>query len=56
VTPKSGDSFTQPVAACAGQLGKDASNGKCADFLKGSEKATQQFELERRFKAFEDTF
>ncbi len=54
--PKSGDSFTQPVAACAGQLGKNEPNGKCADFLKGSEKATQQFELERRFKVFEESF
>ena len=51
VTPKSGDSFAQPVAACVGQLSKDEPAGRCADFLKGSEKATQQFELERRFKA-----
>ncbi len=56
VTPKSGDSYTQPVAACAGQLGKDAPSAKCADFLRGSEKATQQFELERRFKVFEASF
>jgi adenosine deaminase len=56
LTPKSGDSFTQPVAACAGQLGKDKPTGKCTDFLKGSEKATQQFDLERRFKVFEVSF
>ena len=56
VTPKSGDSFSQPVAACAGQLGKEEATGKCADFLKGSEKAAQQFELERRFKLFEAGF
>ncbi len=56
VTPKSGDSFTQPIAACAGQLGKDEATGKCADFVKGSEKAQQQFELERRFKVFEASF
>ena len=56
VSPKSGDSFTQPVAACVGQLGKDEPSGKCADFVKGSEKAAQQFELERRFKVFEASF
>ncbi len=56
VTPKSGDSFTQPVAACASQLGKDEPSGKCVEFLKGSEKARQQFELERRFKVFEARF
>jgi adenosine deaminase len=56
VSPKSGDSFTQPVAACAGQLGKNEPTGKCADYLKGSEKAQQQFELERRFKIFEASF
>jgi adenosine deaminase len=53
ISPKSGDSFTQPVAACAGQLGKSEPGGKCAEFLKASEKAQQQFELERRFKVFE---
>ena len=56
VAPKSGDSFAQPVSACAGQLGKEEPTGKCADFLKGSEKAAQQFELERRFRVFEATF
>jgi adenosine deaminase len=56
VTPKSGDSFAHTVAACTGQLGKDEPTGQCADFVKGSEKATQQFELERRFKVFEASF
>jgi adenosine deaminase len=51
-----GDTFTKPVTACAGQLGKAEATGKCADFLKGSEKATQQFELERRFKVFETSY
>jgi len=51
-----GDTFTKPAAACAGQLGKEQPTGKCADFLKGSQKATQQFELERRFKVFEASF
>jgi adenosine deaminase len=53
---KEGDDFARPVAACAGQLGKSEATGKCADFLKGSQKATQQFELERRFKSFELRF
>jgi adenosine deaminase len=52
----SGDSHVQPVAACAGQLGKDEATGKCVEFLKGSEKARQQFELERRFRVFEASF
>ena len=56
VTPPSGDSFARPVAACVGQLGKEKATGKCADFLKESEKAAQQFELERRFKSFEASF
>jgi adenosine deaminase len=56
IAPKSGDSFMQPVATCAGQIGKDEATGKCADLLKASEKATQQFELERRFKVFEVSF
>jgi len=51
-----GESFTRPVAACAGQLGKDEPTGKCADFLKGSEKARQQWEVERRFRVFEASF
>ena len=51
-----GDTFTKPVTACAGQLGKEEATGKCADFLKGSEKARQQFQLERRFKTFEASF
>ncbi len=50
------ETFTRPVAACASQLGKAEAEGKCADFLKASEKAQQQFELERRFKAFEAKF
>jgi adenosine deaminase len=51
-----GDTFTRPVTACAGQLGKEEATGKCAEFLKGSEKATEQFELERRFNVFEASF
>ena len=51
-----GETFIKPVAACIGQLGKDEPTGMCADFLKGSEKAKQQFELERRLKVFEASF
>jgi adenosine deaminase len=50
------DSFTRPVAACAAQpLGGDKPTAKCLDFLKTSDKATQQWEMERRYKAFEST-
>jgi len=42
------DRFKLFVDACS-----DESSDSCANFLKGSEKAQQQMELERRFKAFE---
>lgn len=48
--------YGRAVADCAG----DAPGGKpaaaCAAFLGKSEKATQQWELERRFRQFEDGF
>jgi adenosine deaminase len=48
------DAFTQTVSDCAGQpIGAQNPNPKCAAFLKTSDKATQQWELEHRFKAFE---
>lgn len=48
------DAWGKPVAACAAQpLGADKPTARCAEFLKSSEKATQQWELERRFRAFE---
>ena len=51
------DSFTQPVPACAHEkLGADKPSVSCAAFLKSSEKASQQWELERRFDAFEFSF
>jgi adenosine deaminase len=53
---KPGETYTRAIAACAGQLGKDQPSGRCADFLKSSERARQQFELERRFKTFEGNF
>ena len=48
------DDFTHPVAACANQLlGSDTPKKSCLDFLKESPHATQQWELEHRFRAFE---
>ncbi|MGC2419256.1 MAG: hypothetical protein WA434_16045 [Candidatus Acidiferrales bacterium] len=48
------DSFGEPVAACAGDpVGADKPSAKCADFLAHSDKARAQWELERRFRAFE---
>ena len=52
------DIFTHPAPACAAQptgasLGSDKPTAKCLDFLKSSDRATQQWELEHRFKAFE---
>ena len=43
-----------PVADCAiGPLGADKPTPSCSAFLQKSEKAAQQWELERRFSAFE---
>jgi adenosine deaminase len=48
------DVFTRPVAACSSEfLGAEKPSAACAAFLKSSEKAQQQWELERRFRAFE---
>jgi len=48
------DAFNAPVAACKGQpLGADNPSAGCKAFLDGSEKAAAQWELERRFRAFE---
>jgi adenosine deaminase len=48
------DKFSAPVAACAhDSLGADKPSPSCASFLKASEKALQQWELEHRFHAFE---
>ena len=46
------DVFTRGNAACGKALGGEPA-GACAAFLKGSEKAAQEWELERRFAAFE---
>ncbi len=51
------DDFTQIKAACAGQTpGAKSPVAACAELLKSSEKAAQQWELERRFTAFEASF
>jgi len=51
------DAFTTPAAACKAQpLGGDKPSAACKTFLDGSEKAAAQWELERRFRAFEARF
>src|SRR5579863_291973 len=48
------DSFTRPASACSQDaLGGGNPTSTCAAFLKSSEKAQQQWELERRFRDFE---
>jgi adenosine deaminase len=48
------DAFTRVASACSHDApGADKSSSRCADFVGSSEKATQQWELERRFRAFE---
>ena len=51
------DVFTAPAAACKGQvLGTERPSADCTAFLGGSEKASAQWELEGRFRAFEARF
>src|SRR6202451_736266 len=51
------DVFTRAAAACASDApGAVKPPAACADFLKSSEKAQQQWELERRFREFESSF
>ncbi len=51
------DEFTRPAASCKTQpLGGERPTGACKSFLAGSEKAAAQWELERRFRAFEARF
>jgi adenosine deaminase len=50
------DSFTRTVPDCAAQpLGAETPNAKCTAFLRSSDKAAQQWELEHRYKVFEST-
>jgi adenosine deaminase len=51
------DAFTRAAAACAAEApGAAKPSAACAAFLKSSEKAQQQWELERRFREFESGF
>lgn len=51
------DAFTTPAGPCRGQaLGSDHPSAACKAFLDGSQKAAAQWELERRFRAFEARF
>lgn len=50
------EKLDKPVTACAAQLGRGIPQGNCAKFIAESEKAQQQWELERRFRAFEASF
>jgi adenosine deaminase len=51
------DAFTRVASACASDApGVGKPSAPCASFLKSSEKAQQQWELERRFREFEDGF
>jgi adenosine deaminase len=45
-----------PVAACRGQLGNAQPTGACAALVHSSQKARQEWELERRFHLFEAGF
>jgi adenosine deaminase len=48
------DEFNHVVPACSQDpLGAEKFSSRCADFLGPNEKAGQQWELERRFRAFE---
>jgi adenosine deaminase len=50
------DRFKRPAAACSAEsLGAANPSPGCAAFLQSSEKAQQQWELERRFHAFESS-
>ncbi len=50
------DDFAVPVEACKGQALGEKASAACQAFLNGSEKAAAQWELERRFRAFEAKF
>lgn len=51
------DDFRAAAGACKGEvLGGDNPSAGCSDFLRGSEKASAQWELERRFRVFEAKF
>jgi len=50
------DGFESAVPECRGTLGAEKPSAACGKFLSMSEKAAAQYELERRFRAFEARF
>lgn len=48
--------LTTPVAACKGQLGNAKPVGACADLVGHSQKAQEEWQLERRFHLFEASY
>jgi adenosine deaminase len=51
------DKFTTSAAECRGEvLGAERPSSGCSKFLAANEKAAAQYELERRFRAFESKF
>ncbi len=51
------DAFTRVASACARDtVGAEKPSSGCAEFLQSSAKAREQWELERRFRAFEGKF
>jgi adenosine deaminase len=51
------DAFTRSASACSRDaIGAEKQSSSCAEFLKSSAKARQQWELEHRFHAFEAEF
>jgi adenosine deaminase len=51
------DDFRAAAGACKGEtLGSANPSGNCSQFLSGSQKASAQWELERRFTDFEAKF
>ncbi len=51
--PATPETLRTPVTACRAQLGLANPSAACATLVHASEKAAQQWELERRFHAFE---
>ncbi|HEY0758859.1 MAG TPA: adenosine deaminase [Acidisarcina sp.] len=54
--PVPGETYDHPVGACRSQLGNLEPAGECEALIRSSEKAQQQWELERRFHLFEAGF
>jgi adenosine deaminase len=51
------DDFTRTVAGCSQDVpGREKPSASCSAFLNSSEKAQQQWELERRFRVFESLY